>query len=759
MKNFFSILFIGLSFVVYGQQTISGTIVNTQNESLFGVEVFVEELQKGTSTDQNGYFELNNLPNNTIKLTIVFMGYKTQIKTIEVNETATNLTFVLEESVFKMDEVIISTPFNKLQSENVMKVEKATITQLQNKGIVTLSEGISIIPGVSTISTGTGIGKPVIRGLRGNRVLVYNQGLRLENQQFGDEHGLGVDASSIESVEVIKGPASLLYGSDALGGILYFNPVKFAPINSFNFSGGQTFYSNTQGSNTLFSLKQSYSKWKFLVNGSHNTHSDYETANGDRVTNTRFNETNFNTAVGYNSDHISSIVRFLYNRSIIGIPEEIGAQSTSKSKMFPYQDLTTKMLSLSNSFFLNNSKITSVFGYTENKRNEFEEHHHSEDEEHDEDGHQEEEHHEGESIDAALQLKLDTYSYDVKWHLPKSENIEAVVGVQGIHQKNKNFGEEILVPDATINDFGVFVTAMYQFDINSIQGGIRFDTRNIATELHEIQHDDEIHIFEAIDKSFDNISASLGYKTLLLKKITSRINLASGFKAPNLAELTSNGVHHGSNRFELGNKALKQEQNYQSDISFEYKTDHFELVANGFYNYINDYIFITPTGELEDNFDVYTYVQDNAKLYGGEFGLHLHPHPLDWLHLNSNFEMVVGKQDTGDYLPLIPANRLTNTIRVEFNNTNTLQKGFVAISFENTFKQTNLSAFETKSDAYNLLNIGVGGTIKLKTIDLDVNFNMKNVFNKSYISHLSRLKANDITNIGRNFITSIKLKI
>ncbi len=757
MRKLLTILCIGLSFVSQAQQTISGTITNNQNEPLFGVEVFVEELQKGTSTDERGYFELNNLPSNTIKLAIVFMGYKTQIKTIQLQQETTSLTIVLEESVFKMDEVIISTPFNKLQSENVMKVEKATITQLKNKGVVTLSEAISTLPGVSTISTGTGIGKPVIRGLRGNRVLVYSQGLRLENQQFGDEHGLGVDASSIESLEVIKGPASLLYGSDALGGVLYFNPVKFAPINSFNLVGSQTFYSNTEGSNTSFSAKQSYNKWKFLANGSHNTHSDYLTVNDERVTNTRFNETTFNTAIGYNSERISSIVRFLYTRSIIGIPEEIGEQSTSKSKMLPYQDLTTKMLSLNNTFFLKNSKISTVLGYTENKRNEFENHdEHSEDEEGAD--HSEEEHHEYENMEAALQLKLDTYSYDVKWHLPKLKNIETVIGAQGMHQKNKNFGEEILIPDATINDLGVFVTAMYQLDINSIQGGIRFDTRNISTEFHEIQHEDEVHVFEAIDKSFDNISASLGYKTLLFDKIISRLNIASGFKAPNLAELTSNGLHHGSNRFELGNNGLKQEQNFQSDISFEYKTDHFEFVANGFYNYINDYIFITPTGELEDDFDVYSYTQDNAKLYGGEFGLHLHPHPLDWLHINSNFEMVIGKQNNGDYLPLIPANKLTNTIRAEFNNTKTLQNGFAAVTLENTFKQTNLSEFETKSNGYNLVNIGVGGTIKLKTVDLDVNLNMNNVFNESYISHLSRLKADGINNIGRNFITSVKFE-
>ncbi|WP_111709327.1 TonB-dependent receptor [Lutibacter citreus] len=760
MKSYIIILFLGLSAVLHSQNTITGTITNTEKEKLLGVEVYINELHKGTSTNEKGYFELKNLPSNTLKITVAYIGYKTQIKTIKLTKKITTLNFILKESVFKMDEVIISTPFNKLQSENVMKVEKATIKQLKNKGIVTLSESISTIPGVSTMSTGIGIGKPVIRGLRGNRVLVYSQGLRLENQQFGDEHGLGVDASSIESMEVIKGPASLLYGSDALGGVLYFNPVKFASENSFDLSGSQTFYSNTEGTNTAISAKQSFSKWKFLANGSYNSHSDYKTANNDRVTNTRFNETSFNSAIGYNSELISSTLRFLYSKSTIGIPDEIGDQTASKDKLFPYQGLTTKMVSLSNTIFLNNSKISTVFGFTRNNRNEFEEHHDDEDEHHDDEDHEEEEEqHEDEDLEAALQLVLDTYSYDVKWQLPTFKNIETVVGVQGMYQENRNYGEEILIPNADINDIGVFATAMHTFNNNSIQGGIRFDNRNLKTYYHEVPHDDEVHIFEAIDKSFNNVSASLGYKTQLFNKITSRINLASGFKAPNLAELTSNGVHHGSNRFELGNNKLEQEQNYQSDISFEYKTDHFELVLNGFYNYINDYIFIAPTGEIEDDFEVYSYTQDNAKLYGGEFGLHLHPHPLDWLHLHSNFEMVIGKQNNGDYLPLIPANKLTNTIRAEINSIKWLQNGFASATLESTFEQNNLSNYETKSNAYNLLNLGIGGTIKLNKLSFDVNFNINNALDKSYLSHLSRLKINGIENMGRNFITSLKFNL
>ncbi|SDX82443.1 iron complex outermembrane recepter protein [Lutibacter oricola] len=758
MKSYILILFVGLSAVLHSQNTITGTITNTENEKLLGVEVYINELHKGTSTNEKGYFELTNLPSNTLKITVAYIGYKTEIKTIKLTQEITTLNFVLKESVFKMDEVIISTPFNKLQSQNVMKVEKTTLKQIQNQGAVTLNDGINTIPGVETVSTGIGIGKPVIRGLRGNRVLVYSSGIRLENQQWGDEHGLGVDDSSIESLEVIKGPASLLYGSDALGGVLYFNPAKFAKTNELDLNAGHTYFSNTEGSKTHFGFKKSFNSWKFLANGSRSEHSDYKTSDVYRVSNTRFNETNFNSAIGYNNKFISSALRFSYNRSNIGIPEEIGEQTTEKHLELPYQDLTTKMISFDNTIFLGESKITAIGGYTFNTRKEFEdEHHHDEHEEGDLD---EDEHDEHEEVfDPSILLKLKTYNYDVKWHLPKSENFEAIVGVQGMHQTNENGGEEILIPNAKTNDIGVMATAIYSKGIHNLQGGVRFDYRSLDTEEHIIAHEDELHVFNALDKSFENISASLGYKTTLFNNIETRLNLASGFKAPNLSELSSNGVHHGSNRFELGNSDLDSERNYQSDLSLEYKTNHFEITVNGFYNYISDYIFISPTREVEDGFEVYEYIQDDAKLYGGEFGLHLHPHPLDWLHIYSNFEMVIGKQDNGEYLPLIPANKLTNTLRAEFNSIGKFKNNFLSLTYENTFKQDNVGVFETPTSSYNLLNFGAGTSYSFNKVNLDFNLNLNNALDKGYISHLSRLKSNGIQNIGRNVVASLKISI
>ena len=499
-----TILFLGFTIIGYTQITISGKVTDTKNKPLVGVEVYAPELHIGTVTDSIGKYSLKNIPHGTIEIVISHIGYECQFETFTVHRGIPRFNIVLQEAVFNMDEVIISTPFNRLQSKNVMKVESAKIAQLKKEGAVTLIEGLETIPGVSQISTGTSIGKPVIRGLSGNRVLVYAQGVRLENQQFGDEHGLGINQAGIESVEVIKGPASLLYGSDALGGVIYFNPEKFAPNNTTSGDVNQKYFSNTNGSNTSIGFKNSYDKFKFLLRGAYDTHTDYKIPNGDRVTNTRYNEVNFNMGLSYVEERFSSELRYNINNSNVGLTEGIGDQNTNRTPELPYQNIKTHILSLHNHVYFDNSKLDVNLGYIFNDRSEFEDEHghetHDEEEEEDDDHEDDEhdEHHEDE--EAALRMKLKTYNYDVKYHLPKIDDIQIIASVQGMHQTNKNLGEELLIPDATTNDSGVFATAIADFENSTLQGGLRFDNRRISSSYHQTVHEDgDVDEIEALD--------------------------------------------------------------------------------------------------------------------------------------------------------------------------------------------------------------------------------------------------------------------
>lgn len=722
---------------VYAQNTIQGVVTDANtNQNLAFVNIYLADLEKGTSSSEDGYFIIDYLPTGNYKVLFSMIGYKTQLLNLTI-PTPHKINIRLIPSTIEMESIIISTPFHKLQSDNVMKVEQKSIKDLKANGAVTLADGITNIAGVESITTGLSIGKPVIRGLSSNRVLVYTQGIRLENQQFGDEHGLGINNTGIESVEIIKGPASLLYGSDALGGVLYFNPERFANSDSASGDFSGTYYSNTQGFNTNAGFKSSTNNFKFLFRGSLTEHADYKTKNY-RVTNTRFREQDFKAGVGYQLNTFKTEFRYNVNNSKLGIPEEIGEQSTNRTPLLPYQNITNHIFSSKSTLFFNESKLNINVGFTYNDRKEFEEHHHNEND-------TEKAHEEAEALEAALHMKLKTANYDIKYNLPKLGKFETIIGIQGMNQVNTNYGEEALIPDATTNDFGVLTMSHIHFKKADVQLGARYDIRNI-------------NVNSGIKKDFNSFNGALGIKTDIAKNVTTRVNLATGFRAPNLSELTSDGIHEGTNRYEIGNSSLKSEQNFQTDVSLEFKNEHLELFANGFYNKINNYIFIAPNGTFIDEDPVFLYLQDDAKLYGGEFGIHLHPHPLDWLHFESSFEMVTGKQDAGNYLPLIPANTLSNIIRVEFERS-WLKKGYTFIKLRTTFNQNNISTFETNTNGYNLLSAGFGGRFKLFNNDLEVSVSGTNLTNKRYLNHLSRLKPDTIFNMGRNISLGLTYSI
>lgn len=725
-----------VTFLGHAQTSLKGTITDKDTaQPLEQVEIYLPDIEKGAVTDADGHYEMTHLPTGQYKIVATYLGYKTYSGTVTLQEGDNTLDVALAPSVVEMDEVVVSTPFHKLERDNVMKVETMNMDKLANTGAVTLAEGITKVPGVETVSTGAGIGKPVIRGLSSNRVLVYTQGVRLENQQFGDEHGLGLSGAGDESVEVIKGPASLLYGSDAMGGVLYINPERFALANTTKGDVNFDYYSNTQGLVSNVGVKTSGDKLQFLARAGLSTHTDYKTGGGERVTDSRFRDYDIKTGVGYQGSKIKTSLRYNLNHSNLGIPEEIGEQTTNRKPELPEQKIDNHILSSKTTVFFGKSSLETTLGYTYNIRKEFED---SEDM-------------------AALHMELGTFSYNLRYNLAQMGKLETIVGVQGLSQKNRNYGEEALIPDASINDIGVLATSHLDWDTSGLQFGLRYDHRKIdGTEMGNMG---EEGYFAPIDRNFGSINAAVGYKQDFLKHFIARLNLASGFRAPNLAELSSNGVHEGTNRYEIGDNQLDHEQNLQVDFGVDFNSEHLEFYVNAFHNGVSDYIFLQPIGEIRDGNDVYAYRQQDAKLYGGEIGFHFHPHPLDWLHWESSFETVTGKLDDGNYLPLIPANSLSNTFRVEFHDGPKLKNWYAFTTLKSVFDQNKVSGFETPTSGYNLWDVGVGGKLPVLHDQLSVHLSANNLLDKEYMAHLSRLRNDGIANMGRNINLGFRLDI
>ncbi|CCG54390.1 Probable TonB-dependent outer membrane hemin receptor precursor PhuR [Flavobacterium indicum GPTSA100-9 = DSM 17447] len=734
-KYILLIILMGYTFMGFSQNSIQGVVKSKENEKISSAKISVSESNITSLSDENGAFELKNLPIGKLTLIIEKEGFELKSETVQIrtNETKT-IEIILEDHNHHIDEVIVSTVFNKTQKENVMKVDHLVLKNIQNQGVVNLSEAIATNPGVTQLSTGNSIGKPIIRGLSGNRVLTYAQGIRLENQQFGEEHGLGLNGNGVESVEIIKGPASLLYGSDAMGGVLYFNPEKYAATGKTNLELNQVFHSNTQGSNTSFGVKSSTEKFKFLWQNNYTTHADYTTPDGETVVNTRFLEKDIKLGAAYETSHYTADLRYNFNALNLGLPEEDIVDEYFRTPLFPSQKIDNHLLSLSQKVFFGKSKLESTIGYVFNNRKELE------------------------SVDeVALYMKLKTFNYNVRYYLPTIGKFETIIGIQGLNQKNANFGEERLIPNATLNDVGAFATTQISLNKNTFQLGIRYDHRKVDAETFGTEGEEGF--FPTVNRKFESFNTALGVKTKWTDQLISRLNVATGFRAPNLSELTSNGVHEGSNRYEIGNASLKNEQNVQVDLNLDYTKDHFDFFVNGFYNHITNYIFIQPTGEEIDGNVVYNYVQNNAALFGGEAGVHLHPHPLDWLHITSSYEMVFGKQKDNSDLPLIPANVWKNNLKANFDLNSTFKNAYFYIQANYTLAQNNISVFETATNDYLLLGSGLGTDVVLNKVNFKVFLSGTNLLNKEYFAHLSRLKSDGIYNMGRNIVLGLNFNL
>lgn len=776
MKNILLLIILIMISIVLKAQVVKGRIVDAHTkESVPGVNIYLPEIKKGVVTDIDGNYELKISRKGTYKVQISFIGYDVILKNIEVGDEPIKLDFELEHSVIESKEFVVSSVYQSSQDENPVEVIQFDAKQLQQSSNISLMQSLGSVAGVSVSGTGVGVSKPVIRGLSNNRVLVYNQGMPFDNQQWGDDHSLGLNELGIDKVEIIKGPSSLLYGADAMGGVLHFVAEKPAPVNTIQASVANKYFTNTDGYKTSFGIKGTKEHFRFGLNAGYNVHSDYKQSESIfdnqylRVTNTRFNERALRGSIGLITKLWITDVTYSFNQAAIGIPEEQSFQNFDKKLFMPFQLTTSNVLSMENTFFFGGSKVAVNLGYQNNDRKEFEdEHAHETEEEHDE----HEEHGETEYFDqkllyslndtGALDMNLTTYNYDVKWFLPGGKNLDVVFGSQGKTQKNSNRGHEVLIPDADISQLGVFSLFKYRLKKFNFLTGVRYDMKTITTfetepAGHEEEHEEEHVEIDPLDLNFGAVNGSFGVTYQLDSAWLIRTNIATGYRAPSLAELTSNGVHHGAFRYELGNSNLTTENNVELDLGVELNSEHVSWAFSGFYNYINNFIYLTPQDSVIDNVQLFEYTQADANLYGFETTLDIHPHAMHWLHFETQYALVIGKKTDGTYLPRIPGNNLLNTLKAEIKDFKFIKNPFMSIGVNTVFEQNNLDAFETITPTYMLLNASVGADLMLGKQTIELTVGVTNLLDREYVNHLSRLKQDGIYNMGRNIVFNVRM--
>jgi len=652
----------------------------------------------------------------------------------------------------ELDEIVLSLPFNQTLGKSVIKVDKIIFNDLNPILQQYISKSISKLPGVSIISTGPGISKPSIRGLSYDRVVVYSQGVRLENQQWGDEHGIGVSTSGINSIEVIKGPSYVLYGSDAMGGVLYIEPERYSNDFSVDYMG---FYnSNYNGITNNLGIKGSSGKFSYLARANMVDNQSFSTPDGE-VENTWFKENDIQAGLKYETEKFSSDLRLSMNFSELGLPhmeegdddhddhdEEGHDDHDEEGHEDHYQELSHTTLTWVNTFDLGNDhELNVTLGRQLNDRKEFggheEEEGHDDHEEEGHEGHEEEGHEGHEEGEAELDMELSTNTLDISLVMPQSDNLNLTIGANLLSQENKNFGHEELIPDAEKKDFGLYALGQITMENGAALLGVRYDNRSISSDMGSAD--------------FSNFNGSVGIKRDF-ENSSLRFNIGSGYRAPNLIELFADGVHHGTFRYEKGNVNLVAEKSFQTDISFDINNEDSSVSFNLFYNDISDYIYISPSRDRMDGFAVFNYMQQDSELYGGEISFDKKT-GFDWLSYNTSLEYIFAESTDGEALPFISPLTFNQVFNIDFSSNYSFEIDFLAKA-----KQGRVSMFEEETDGYSILNLSGNWMTSFLENDLNIFWSVNNVFDKEYYDHLSRFKTAGIEEMGRNISVGLKYK-
>lgn len=761
--------------------TLEGKITDSISSSpLEGVYIYLPDLKKGGLTDKNGVYSITNLPSTKTTVVVNLIGHQTIVRDIDLARIH-HLDFMLRETSAMLGEVVVKG----LSGNPMLKTVPSPISyvshrELQERSSTNIIDAIAKEPGISQVSTGGGISKPVIRGLGYNRIVVVNDGIRQEGQQWGDEHGIEIDAQTVYAARILKGPASLIYGSDAMAGVIIFedeptpaeHKTSLEACSEYQTNNGLFAYSLRAAGNTGASV------WN--IRYSDKMAHDYKNASDGFVFNSGFREHALSGMYGVNKSwgyshltlryyHLtpgiiegerdSSTGKFL--KTIVQNGEEVQIPAThgdfkSYGHAVPYQQVRHLKVVLDNSVFLGKGSLKFLLGYQQNRRQEYED--------------------AMAPDDYGLYFLLHTLNYDFHYLSAEWHRWKFASGLNGMFQQSINKGTEYLTPGYRLFDVGCFLTANRNVGKWELSGGIRFDNRSMNG--HEL-FENGVRRFQSFSRHFNGLTGSLGGIYHVSREINLRMNMARGYRAPNISELASNGIHEGTIRYELGNLQLKPENNLQLDFGADYSSDLFSAQISLFLNRIENYIFAHRLSDsmgqavITDGQPTYQFTSGDASLQGGEFYLDFHP--IQKLHWGNTFSYVNSIQlhqpRESKYLPFTPAPRWTTVLKYNLiRDGRRLNNTYVALNFEYHLKQNHFYAAggtETATADYALLGLSAGSDLMIHSRRVASLFlEASNLTDKVYQDHLSRLKytaVNNVTgragifNMGRNF--TIKLVI
>ncbi len=764
----------------WGQGIVHGWITTETGAPIHAAEVRLWPGAKVQLSDQEGRFRFTQVPAGPIEVEVSMVGHEVlhQALTLAAGQEVV-LNYQLQP-LLDLETVIIYDEHAK--QESMLATDHLSHTELQRNSRGTFVNALTRLPGIDAIQTGVGIAKPVIRGLSFNRVMVNDQGIKQEGQQWGADHGLEIDALAVSGVEILRGPTSLQYGSDGLGGVINVLPDPIPLPNTVGASLIAIGKSNNLHAGA--SAQVQVNKNDFWVSGRYTqqTFGDYRVPAESFVfqgfvlpivdgylKNTAGKEANVKVESGLRRKR--SITRLTYSRyglasglfaGAVGIPRSyaLNPDGNRRNIDLPSQSVQHDKVIANQLFLLDKSHLNLNIGYQQNLRREFgfpEFHNQPEIDPND---------------NLALQLDLRTLSGNLHLEQDRGNATKLVFGISAERQHNQSSGWDFLLPDFRLWRTGAFGLIDHQPVDKKIHwsAGLRADIgQNQSDFFQRYVWSSNGRIIDSLsvpttNDLFANASASLGMRYEWVKEeLWLKTHLGKSFRVPYPSETVSNGVHHGTFRHEKGSPDLRSEHGYQLDVILDWDRPRFRGELATYFNYFDNFIYLGPSGQLStlpEAGQIYQYQQHDVFYSGWELSwewtllrkLKLHQ-AIDYVW-NYNIQTTLA-------LPFTPQPSMLTEIAWENAAPNIKGNGwFVRASHRYVWANgpNRVDRNERTTPAYQLVDALLGWQGEAINTQMEISLQGQNLLNSTYLHHLSRYRLIEVPEQGRNVVLSISMK-
>ncbi|WP_207436020.1 TonB-dependent receptor [Sabulibacter ruber] len=769
------------------RQSISGQVQDGQGQPVVGASVHLQETLQGTQTDALGNFHLQKLRPGHYRLHVSMIGFAPRTQMVTVTEAPVHLSVTLQTSNQQLQEVVVQSHGTlPNQQESAVLTQTADETYIHRNAGASLMNTLEKLPGVGSINMGVGISKPVIRGLGFSRVLVTDSGIKQEGQQWGSDHGLEIDQFNVEQVEIVKGSASLMHGSDALGGVVRISHPVAVQEGHYAATVRGIYRSNNDTYGTTVATSGNRRGLTYRFRATHLTYADYKVPaetftynrfvlpiHGHRLKNTAGRENHFSGTVGVNKNWgYFHLTVSNYNQQVgifsgaMGIPRSymLTPDGSRRNIDLPSQDINHFKIISNSNLQLGKNWLEADLGYQRNNRKELSlPHAHG--------APSEGNHH------LATHLDLQTATANIRYFPHFSGRLEPTFGVQAQAQKNTHSGFEFLLPHFRSHQAGVFALGKYRLHEKWFaSGGLRADYGHLSAEQEqrafysEGRYVADLQQSPNVNRGFWGWSGSLGMAYNPTQRLGFKANFGKTFRIPAPAELTANGMHHGTFRYEQGDVTLRPEQGYQLDVAVSFDTERLQLSVTPFFNLFQNYIYLSPSGifptvnvegtlyPVAEAGQLYRFRQTRAIHTGAEATAKYILLPA--LSLGVTGEYVWAQNRTTQLpLPFTPPFNLQTDLEYNLPPVGAfLSDGYLKLNYGYYAAQHRVERNEPATGSYSLVNLSTGislGTQKWGQLS----FQVQNLLDERYLNHLSRYRILNLPEPSRNYVISLAVQL